>query len=50
MAQGGHESSDLFMGYGSLIYALVGVHLIAFIVWIVLLVWSPTKKAPEHKE
>ncbi|CAD7704167.1 unnamed protein product, partial [Ostreobium quekettii] len=50
MAHGVEPNRDVFMGYGSLVYALVGVHIIAFLTWVVLLVWTPPKKAQEHKE
>lgn len=40
-AQG--AGSDLLMGYGSLVLILVGLHLVALIVWIGLTVFGDNK-------
>ncbi|PNH09144.1 hypothetical protein TSOC_004268 [Tetrabaena socialis] len=46
------SSSDLFQGYGTLVMILVGVHVAAFLFWIVLLVVNPAnrKKAEDKRD
>lgn len=50
MAEAKEGSTDLFMGYGTLVYILVGAHVAALLFWITMLFRSTPKKAPEHKE
>lgn len=47
------DESDLFMGYGVVVYALVGIHVCAFLFWIYSLTakQKPTPlKPPEHQD
>jgi len=41
-------AEDLFQGYGSLVYGLIGVHLVAFLAWIYLLTCS--RGAPKQAQ
>ena len=50
---GADLESDPFMGYGIYVYALVGVHVCAFLCWIYLLSTKqqPSQlKPPEHQD